>query len=138
MTLLFYLENLDIGARIFSFDKKAGIVILDQIYFFLLMKSFQDLARKNFSEKFQGNRMLGTLALKVVKQYFHIEKKAENVVTDEVIEGFLRYQTLFLKTADQALKIQIFKEKEKLIAAINQHFQALGYRQEVREIRLKV
>lgn len=82
--------------------------------------------------------MLGTLALNVVKQYFHIEKKAQDLVADEVIEGYLRYQKLFLKTADQALKIQIFKEKEKLIAAINQHFQSLGYRQEVREIRLKV
>ncbi len=102
------------------------------------MKSFQDLARKNLSEKFQGNRMLGSLALRAVKDYFHIEKKAKHLVADELIEGYLRYQTLFLKTADLALKIQIFKEKEKLISVINQHFHSLGYRQEVREIRLKV
>lgn len=102
-----------------------------------MMKSFQELARKNLSEKFQGNRMLGSLAMKVVKGYFHIEKKAEDIVADEVIEGYLRYQTLFLRTADQALKIQIFKEKEKLIAAINQHFQTLGYAQKVHDIRLK-
>ncbi len=102
------------------------------------MKSFQDLARKNLSQKFQGYRMLGSLALRVVKEHFHIEKKAEHLVADELIEGYLRYQTLFLRTSDQALKIQIFKEKEKLISVINQHFQKLGYHQKVREIRLKV
>ena len=90
-----------------------------------MMKAFQDLSRKLFSEKFQGNRMLGTLALKVVKDHFHIKNTNENIVTDELIEGYLIYQTLFLKTSDQAMKIAIFKEKEKLIEAINQHFKKL-------------
>lgn len=102
------------------------------------MKSFQELARKTLSQKFQGDRMLGSLALKVVKAFLGIKKKADHLIVDEPIEGYLRYQTLFLKTSDQALKIQIFKEKEKLIVAINQHFQSLGYHQKVRDIRLKV
>lgn len=102
------------------------------------MKAFQDLSRKLFSEKFQGDRMLGTLALKVVKDHFHIKNTNENIVTDELIEGYLKYQTLFLKTSDQAMKIAIFKEKEKLIEAINQHFKKLWYHQQLRDIRLKV
>jgi hypothetical protein len=62
------------------------------------MKSFKELARKNFSEKFQWNRMLWTIALNVVKELFSIETPDENIVREtDVISWFLKYNVLFFK-----------------------------------------
>ena len=100
------------------------------------MQSFKDLARKNFSEKFQWKRMLWTLALYIVKQYFHIQEPVDNVVREkEILSWFLKYEVLFLRTDDQTLKIDIFKEKEKVITEINNHFSQLWYKQKISEIR---
>ena len=41
------------------------------------MQSFKDLARKNFSQKFQWNRMLWTIALSVVKSIYNIKESDE-------------------------------------------------------------
>lgn len=49
----------------------------------------------------------------------------------------MKFDILFLKTADQMLKIQIFKEKKALLIYINQHLQKLGYHQQINDIRLK-
>ena len=100
------------------------------------MKSFKELARKNFSEKFQWNRMLWTIALNVVKELFNIETPDENIVREtDIISWFLKYNVLFLRTYDQALKIAIFRDKKKVITEINNHFHNLWYEQEVSEIR---
>ena len=100
------------------------------------MKSFKELARKNFSEKFQWNRMLWTIALNVVKELFNIENPDENIVREtDIISWFLKYNVLFLRTNDQSLKIAIFRDKKKVITEINNHFHNLWYNQEVSEIR---
>ena len=100
------------------------------------MKSFKELARKNFSEKFQWNRMLWTIALNVVKELFNIETPDENIVREtDIISWFLKYNVLFLRTNDQSLKIAIFRDKKKVITEINNHFHNLWYEQEVSEIR---
>jgi hypothetical protein len=100
------------------------------------MDSFKDLARKNFSQKFQWNRLLWTIALNVVKSLYNVEEPAENVVREhEIISWFLKYSVLFLRTQDQKLKIAIFKDKRKVITEINNHFHKLWYQQEVSEIR---
>ena len=100
------------------------------------MDSFKDLARKNFSQKFQWNRMLWTIALWVVKSMYHIEAPDENIVREnEIISWYLKYNVLFLRTSDQSLKISIFRDKKKVITEINNHFHNLWYNQEVSEIR---
>jgi hypothetical protein len=100
------------------------------------MQSFKDLARKNLSQKFQWNRMLWTIALSVVKSYFNITEPENNVIREEeILSWFLKYGVLFLKTSDHSLKIDIFKDKKKVINEINNHFQNLWYQQVVSEIR---
>ena len=101
------------------------------------MLSFQELSRKNLSQKFQGYRMLWTLALKFTKKFFQIEKKPDHILADEILTWYLKYQILFLKTRDQNLKIEIFKQKKELITQLNAHFQSLGYQQQITDIRLK-
>jgi hypothetical protein len=100
------------------------------------MQSFNDLARKNFSQKFQWNRMLWTIALNVVKSFYNVIDNDDNILRDnEILSWYLKYWVLFLKTSDQALKISIFKDKKKVINEINNHFQKLWYNQIVSEIR---
>lgn len=108
-------------------------------FYFLEMKmlSFQELSRKNLSQKFQGYRMLWTLALNFTKKFFQIEKKPDHILADEILNWYLKYQILFLKTRDQNLKIEIFKQKKELITQLNAHFQSLGYQQQITDIRLK-
>ena len=100
------------------------------------MDSFKDLARKNFSQKFQWNRMLWTIALGVIKTLYNVEWPDVNVLREnEIISWYLKYNVLFLKTNDQSLKISIFRDKKKVITEINNHFHNLWYNQEVSEIR---
>lgn len=100
------------------------------------MQSFKDLARKNFSQKFQWNRMLWTIALTVVKSFYNIKEFDDNLLKEnEILSWYLKYWVLFLKTSDQSLKISIFKDKKKVINEINNHFHNLWYNQVVSEIR---
>jgi hypothetical protein len=100
------------------------------------MQSFKDLARKNFSQKFQWNRMLWTIALTVVKSFYNIKDFDDNLLKEnEILSWYLKYWVLFLKTSDQCLKISIFKDKKKVINEINNHFHNLWYNQVVSEIR---
>jgi len=100
------------------------------------MQSFKDLARKNFSQKFQWNRMLWTIALTVVKSFYNIKDFDDNLLKEnEILSWYLKYWVLFLKTSDQSLKISIFKDKKKVINEINNHFHNLWYNQVVSEIR---
>lgn len=100
------------------------------------MQSFKDIARKNFSQKFQWNRMLWTIALSVVKSICNIKDSDDNILKEnEILSWYLKYWVLFLKTSDQALKIFIFKDKKKVINEINNHFHNLWYNQVVSEIR---
>lgn len=126
-------------SALFFFNCKCGLnpYRLCCLYFSVMMRSFQDLARKNLSEKFQGYRMLGMLALKQVKRFFEISDPDEHIIAEEKITGYLRYSTLFIKTSDQKLKIEIFKQKKKLIESINQHFLSLGYQHRLTDLRLK-
>ncbi|MDR2189999.1 MAG: hypothetical protein LBP53_02135 [Candidatus Peribacteria bacterium] len=82
--------------------------------------------------------MIGTIALQCVKDFFHIEKKADHLIREqEPVEGYVKNSKLFLKTSDQALKIEIFKQKKQLLLVINQQLQTLGYHHQLDDIFLK-
>lgn len=102
------------------------------------MLGFWELARKNLSQKFQGFRMIGALALNASKKYLKIEEKPDSIIDDTpVLSWYVRFAILFLKTSDQQLKIQIFKEKNELLKSINSQLTNLGYTQQIKDIRLK-
>jgi hypothetical protein len=90
------------------------------------MQPILDTLRKSLSLHYRGNKMIGTIALQTVKDFFQIEKKAENVIRDkEPIEGYVKNGKLFLRTNDQATKIESFKRKRELLTHINQQLQNL-------------
>lgn len=101
------------------------------------MDSLQEITRKNFSQKFQGNRLIGALALRSIREYFDIHGGADSYLDEEIVTGYVKFTTLFLKTSDQSLKIQLFKEKKNLISTINDRLAKLGYLYKIQDIRLK-
>ncbi|MDR0607594.1 MAG: hypothetical protein LBG52_04500 [Candidatus Peribacteria bacterium] len=102
------------------------------------MQPILDSLRKNIALHYRGNKMIGTIALQTVKDFFQIEKKAENIIRDqEPIEGYVRNGKLFLKINQQATKIESFKRKKELLARINQQLNYLGYSQKIDEIMFK-
>ena len=102
------------------------------------MYNILDAMRKNISQHYRGNKMIGTIAVNSVRTFFQLEKKAEHIVREhEIIEGYVKNGKLFLKTSDQALKIEIFKQKKELLTIINQQLEALNYKQKIDEIFLK-
>lgn len=55
----------------------------------------------------------------------------------QVIEGYVRFKVLYLKTSDQALKIQIFKQKNQIIREVNLALEKVGYSTRINEVRIK-
>ena len=89
------------------------------------MDAFKDIIRKSFSEKSMWKRMIGTVWLKAVQDFFH----------DEKLEWFIRFNTLYIKTTDQNIKIKAFQQKNELLGKVNKELCNLGYKRQITDIR---
>ena len=82
--------------------------------------------------------MIWTLALNATKSYLKIAEKADDILEEnQILTWYVKFSTLFLKTSDQSLKIQIFKQKTKLLEHINTQLSNLGYQQKITDLRIK-
>ena len=82
--------------------------------------------------------MIGTLALNATKSYLKIDEKADDILEEnQILTWYVKFSTFFLKTSDQSLKIQIFKQKTKLLEHINTQLSNLGYQQKITDLRIK-
>lgn len=94
--------------------------------------------RRSLSQHYRGNKMIGTLAMKVVKEFFGIQKPAEHIIRDkEELSGYVKNEKLFLLTNNPAIKIEIFKQKKKLIALVNDQLSAMEYSAQIKDIITK-
>jgi hypothetical protein len=80
--------------------------------------------------------MIGSITLNEIMSYFKIKKTAPET-EDQILTWYVRNNKLFLKTTDQNLKIQIFKEKTNIIKTVNQKLAEIGYKIEIEDIILK-
>lgn len=83
------------------------------------------MIRKSFAKKSFGNRMIGTIWIKVVQDFFD----------NKNIEWFIRFNTLYIKTPDQNLKIQAFQNKKEILEKVNLELKALWYSRIISDIR---
>ena len=82
--------------------------------------------------------MIGTLALNATKSYLKIDEKPDDILEEnQILTWYVKFSTLFLKTSDQSLKIQIFKQKTKLLEHMNTQLSNLGYQQKITDLRIK-
>lgn len=91
--------------------------------------NFQDKLKKALLKRNIDKAMIGTIALKVVTDFF-VEK---NKKYGEV-EGFLKFDTLFIKTANQSLKIDAYRDQTQILENINKRLLAIWYEKKVRKI----
>lgn len=100
------------------------------------MKLLKDYIRKTLAHRHMGSQMVGALALNTVRHFFVTQGR---VTRDEwlAIEWYVRFKAMFLKITDQTLKIQIFKQKNQILEAVNLAIAKVGYTTRVEEIRIK-
>ena len=80
--------------------------------------------------------MIGSIATNEAKSYLWI-KKIDSEIEQEILTWYVRWWKLFLKTSDQRIKIQIFKEKKEIINRINKKLSEVGYSLNIQDIILK-
>jgi len=89
------------------------------------MESFKDMVRKTFAQKYMWKRMIWTIGIKVVQDFF----------SDKNIEWFIRFNTLYIKTQKQDTKIKAYTQKNELLKKINEKLENLWYTQKITDIR---
>ena len=100
------------------------------------MDGIKDIMRKRLSIQHRGKNMIGSIAMNEIKSYLNIEK-VDSEIKDEILTWYVRHNKLFIKTTQQSLKIQIFKEKLNIIKKVNQKLSEIGYKIEIEDIILK-
>ena len=83
------------------------------------------MIRKSFAQKSFGKRMIWTVWIKAVQKFFG----------NSDIEGFIRFNTLYIKTSDQNIKIQAFQHKKEILEKVNLELKNLWYNRTVSDIR---
>lgn len=89
------------------------------------MESFKDMIRKSFAKKSFGKRMIWTIWIKAVQDFFE----------NKNIEWFIRFNTLYIKTSDQNIKIQAFQHKKEILEKVNLELKTLWYSRIISDIR---
>lgn len=100
------------------------------------MDEIKEIMRKRLSLQHRGKNMIGSIALNEIISYFQI-KKGDPEIENQILTWYVRNNKLFLKTTDQKLKIQIFKEKLNITKIINQKLADIGYKTEIEDVILK-
>lgn len=100
------------------------------------MDGINDIMRKRLSFQHRGKNMIWSIAMNEIKSYFNIEK-VDTDIQDEILTWYVRHHRLFIKTTQQNLKIQIFKEKMNIIKQINQKLLEIWYKNPIEDIILK-
>ncbi len=100
------------------------------------MDNFKDLLRKRFSQQYRGKNIIGSIAINELKKYFNI-KEIDQEIEQEIITWYVKQEKLFVKTWNQKLKIQVFKDKFNIINKINEKLFEVGYKLKISDIILK-
>ena len=100
------------------------------------MDDIKEIMRKRLSIQHRGKNMIGSIAMNEIKSYLCIEN-IDTEIQDEILTWYVRHNRLFIKTVEQSLKIQIFKEKLNIIKKINQKLSEIGYKTQIEDIVLK-
>lgn len=90
-----------------------------------MMDSFKDVVRKSFAQKSMWRRMIGIIWVKTVQDFFW----------DKNIEWFIRFDTLYIKTNNQNVKIQAYQKKKELLEIINYKLWKFGYTRKIKDVR---
>ncbi|MEI6425835.1 MAG: hypothetical protein WCO66_00630 [Candidatus Absconditabacteria bacterium] len=91
----------------------------------------KDKLRQVMTKKHLDKNVIGTIALNAVRKYFGY---TDNPL---LLDGYVKFNKLFLKTTQQHIKITIFKEKQQLLSTINEQIAKIGFAQQINDIMFK-
>ena len=91
------------------------------------MKTLKDYLRKTLAQKNLGKAMIGALALNTVRTVLGMPE----------LEWYVSFNVFFLKMDNQMLKIEVFKQKNKILEEVNIALGKVWYEVVIDEIRLK-
>lgn len=106
----------------------------------IFMKALSDSLRKTMAHKHWGKNIIWAIAFNEVKAYFDGKLKIENWKFWEDtlnLEWHVRFNKLFLKTSDPQIKIDIFQQKQKILARVNAAIAKVGYTTKIVDIMVK-
>jgi hypothetical protein len=89
----------------------------------------KDKLRQVIAKKHLTQNMMGVLALNAVRDHFWFTNNPL------LIDWFLKFNVLFVKTPEQHIKIKIFQEKTQLVDKIHQSWKTVGYEKILKDIR---
>lgn len=87
------------------------------------------------AEKHLGKNVIGAVSLNVIKRYLESELDIKNI--EEIVEGYVKFNKVFLKTNDQKIKIFAYKKKQEILSKANESLANLGYKTKLIEIFFK-
>ena len=99
------------------------------------MQLLKDKIRKKMAEKHLGKNMIGAVSLNVIKRYLISEFNIKNI--DDILNGYVRFNKVFIKTNDQKIKIFLYKKKQEVLGKANDSLANLGYKTKLVEIIFK-
>ena len=100
------------------------------------MDDIKNALRKRLSIQHRGKNMIWSIAMNEIKSYLNIQR-VDSEIEDEVLTWYVRHNRLFIKTPQQSLKIQIFKQKSTIIKRVNQKLSEIWYKTDIQDIILK-
>ncbi len=91
----------------------------------------KDKLRQVIAKKHLTKNMIGVIAINAVRDYFWFTNNPL------LIEWFINFDIVYIKTTQQHIKIKIFQEKQVLIKIITDAIQAVWYNKTIKDIRTK-
>lgn len=91
----------------------------------------KDKLRQVLSKKHLSSNVIGTICVNAVRHYFGFTHN------DLLIDWYVKFNKLFLTTTQQHIKINVFKEKQDIILAINQSLSNVWYKNQIKDIFFK-
>ena len=111
------------------------------------MKKISDVLRKAIAHKHLGKDMIGAITLNEVRRFFGLPSDVEfNKVPGEfmmnepwqiTIDGYVKFNKIFVKTGDQGIKIKLFKQKKEILDKVNLALENVGYKTNMVDIYIK-
>lgn len=111
------------------------------------MKLLKDKIRERVAQKHLGKDMIGSIALNEVRRFFGLPANDEfnkipgefldNEYEKSTLDWYVKFNKMFVKTSDQAIKIKIFKQKNEILDKVNNVLVNVWYKVKVVDIYLK-
>ncbi len=91
------------------------------------MELLRDSLKKRLVQKKLDKHAIGVLAINAAKRFLSLDE----------LQGYVKFDKLFLITRNQNLKMKIFLEKKVLLEQVNISLEKVGYTTKIREVYLK-